>query len=76
MRVGAVVQARMTSRRLPGKVLTPLAGRPALTWLLERLEQADDLDALIVATSTDPSDDPIATYCAARGTACSRSCCI
>ena len=72
MKVGAVVQARMTSSRLPGKVLKPLAGRPALTWLLERLERADELDALVVATSTHPSDDAIADYCAARGTACAR----
>jgi spore coat polysaccharide biosynthesis protein SpsF (cytidylyltransferase family) len=72
MKVGAVVQARMTSSRLPGKVLVDLAGRPALTWLLERLERAEGLDALVVATSTHPSDDAIAIYCAARGTACAR----
>jgi spore coat polysaccharide biosynthesis protein SpsF len=72
MKVGAVVQARMTSSRLPGKVLMPLAGRPALTWLLERLERAEGLDALVVATSVDPSDDAIAAYCAERGTACER----
>ncbi len=72
MRVGAVVQARMTSARLPGKVLAPLAGRPARTWLLERLERAEGLDALMVATSTDASDDAIAAYCEARGTDCVR----
>jgi spore coat polysaccharide biosynthesis protein SpsF (cytidylyltransferase family) len=72
MKVGAVVQARMTSSRLPGKVLLDLAGRPALTWLLERLERAEGLDALVVATSTHPSDDAIAAYCEARGTACER----
>jgi spore coat polysaccharide biosynthesis protein SpsF len=72
MTVGAVVQARMTSTRLPGKVLMPLAGRPALVWLLERLERATELDALIVATSVEASDDPVAHFCEQRGTACAR----
>lgn len=62
----------MASSRLPGKVLMPLAGRPALEWLLERLEHAEGLDALVVATSDDPADDPVAAYCEARGTACHR----
>ncbi len=72
MRVGAVVHARMSSARLPGKVLAPLAGRPALGWVLERLEHAELLDALVVATSDDPSDDPVSAYCEERGTACHR----
>lgn len=72
MRVGAVVQARMGSRRLPGKVLTPLAGRPALEWLLERLERADTLDTIVVAISGEAEDDAIASFAAARGTACHR----
>jgi len=70
--VGAVVAARMSSRRLPGKVLAPLAGRPALSWVLERLEHATELDAVIVATSGEPSDDPVADFCAQRGTDCHR----
>jgi spore coat polysaccharide biosynthesis protein SpsF (cytidylyltransferase family) len=72
MTVGAVVQARMTSTRLPGKVLAPLAGRPALVWLLERLERATELDALLVATSVEASDDPVARFCDQRGTRCAR----
>jgi spore coat polysaccharide biosynthesis protein SpsF len=68
MRVGAVVQARMTSRRLPGKVLAPLAGRPALVWLLERLERAEGLDGVVVATSDDATDDPVAAFCAEQRT--------
>jgi spore coat polysaccharide biosynthesis protein SpsF (cytidylyltransferase family) len=71
-RVGAVVAARMTSRRLPGKVLEPLAGRPAMVWVLERLEHAEQLDAVVVATSTEDSDDAVARFCAARGTDCHR----
>lgn len=72
MRVGAIVQARMTSERLPGKVLSDLAGRPLLDWVLERLEHAESLDAVVVATSDDASDEPLAAWCAKRGTACAR----
>ena len=67
MRAGAIVQVRMSSQRLPGKVLMPLAGRPALAWLLERLDHARELDAVVVATSDDPSDDPVAEFAEARG---------
>jgi spore coat polysaccharide biosynthesis protein SpsF (cytidylyltransferase family) len=63
MRVGAIVHARMGSTRLPGKVLGDLAGRPALAWLLERLERATELDLIVVATSTDPADDVLAAWC-------------
>lgn len=72
IRVGAVVQARMGSRRLPGKALTPLAGRPALEWLLDRLEHASTLDTIVLATSDEAEDDPIARFAEARGTACHR----
>ncbi len=65
--IAAVVQARMSSCRLPGKVLRPLAGKPTLAYLLERLERCRTLDALVVATSSDSSDDPVADFCAARG---------
>jgi spore coat polysaccharide biosynthesis protein SpsF (cytidylyltransferase family) len=67
VRIGAIVQARMSSTRLPGKSLMPLAGRPAIDWLLERLERARELDGLVVATSDEPSDDALADHCAARG---------
>lgn len=71
-RVGAVVQARMSSQRLPGKVLAPLAGRPILAWLLERLEHAQTLDAIVVATSDEAEDDAVAAFAAAHGVACHR----
>ena len=54
-----VVQARMGSTRLPGKVLEPLAGRPMLAFMLERLGGAD-AGPLVLATSDDPRDDPVA----------------
>lgn len=66
MRTVAIVQARMSSQRLPGKVLADLGGRPALGLLLDRLARATELEAIIVATSDDPSDDPIADFCERR----------
>lgn len=62
----------MSSSRLPGKVLAPVAGRPLLALLLERLGLCDDLDAVVVATSDDPSDDVLAEWCAAGEVACHR----
>ena len=67
MRIGAIIQARMTSRRLPGKVLAEVHGRPMLQYLLERVERCTELDLIVVATSTDPSDDPIESFCVERG---------
>lgn len=55
----AVVQARMTSTRFPGKVLAPLLGEPMILRQLERVSRSEKIDELIVATSTDPSDDPL-----------------
>ena len=59
MRVGAVLQVRMGSPRLPGKALCPLAGRPVLHHVVERLSRARTLDEVVVATSTAPGDDVI-----------------
>lgn len=56
----AIVQARMTSTRFPGKVLAPLAGKPMVLRQLERIQRARTLDAVVVATSSDPSDDELA----------------
>lgn len=61
--VGMIIQARMTSRRLPGKVLMPIMGRPMLSLQVERLRRCKLIDAMIVATSQDASDTPIADLC-------------
>ncbi|HWA62768.1 MAG TPA: glycosyltransferase family protein [Caulobacteraceae bacterium] len=55
----AILQARMSSSRLPGKVLMPLAGAPMIVRQIERVSRARRIDRLVVATSVDPSDDPL-----------------
>jgi spore coat polysaccharide biosynthesis protein SpsF len=71
-RVVAVVQARLSSRRLPGKILKQLAGRPSLDYLLESLQRCTALSGVVLATSIDPSDDATAAYAAARALPCHR----
>lgn len=68
----AILQARMSSSRLPGKVLTPILGVPMLQHQLQRLNQCKSIDKLIVATSTQSSDDPLASMCEQIGQACYR----
>ena len=59
MRRAIVVQARMTSTRLPGKVLADLAGRPMLEQQLERLKRCAHADEIVVATTVNADDDPL-----------------
>jgi len=54
----AILQARMSSSRLPGKVVKPLFGRPMVERQIERLRRCAMLERLIMATSDDVSDDP------------------
>lgn len=63
----AVVQARFSSSRLPGKVLLPILGRPMLALQLERIARARRLDRIVVATSTDATDDAVAEVAEAAG---------
>lgn len=63
----AILQARMSSTRLPGKVMKPLAGRPMIERQLERLRRCTTLERLIVATSLDASDDPLVALLAELG---------
>ncbi|CAK0775862.1 spore coat polysaccharide biosynthesis protein SpsF [Azospirillaceae bacterium] len=59
-RVVCVTQARMTSTRLPGKVLMTAAGRPLLAHHLERLQRSQSIDQVVLATTNGVSDDPVA----------------
>jgi spore coat polysaccharide biosynthesis protein SpsF len=62
-RVVAIIQGRMTSSRLPGKILADISGQPMLSRVYIRASRATTLDEVIFATTTDASDDPVAEYC-------------
>ena len=67
MNVVAIIQARMTSSRLPGKVLLDLGGKPMLAWVIERASATKGVNQVVVATTLDPSDNPIHAYCLQKG---------
>ncbi|OGH71461.1 MAG: hypothetical protein A2921_04350 [Candidatus Magasanikbacteria bacterium RIFCSPLOWO2_01_FULL_43_20b] len=66
-KIVATIEARMTSTRLPGKVLLPLAGKPALERLVERLKRSLYIDEIVVATTTNQTDEPIVELCESLG---------
>ncbi|MEF2144729.1 MAG: NTP transferase domain-containing protein [Desulfovibrionaceae bacterium] len=70
MRIGCLVQARMNSSRLPGKVTGDLCGKPLLQYVFERLERVPGLDFHVVATSSGPADEAIREFCVAHGVPC------
>lgn len=72
MKTLAILQARVSSTRLPGKVLAPILGVPMLARQVERLRRAKLLDALVVATSDNMSDEPLVALCASIRVPCYR----
>jgi len=68
----AILQARMSSSRLPGKVLKTMVGKPVLALQLERLSQCKKIDKMIVATSIETSDEPIEALCRTLNIECFR----
>jgi spore coat polysaccharide biosynthesis protein SpsF len=59
MRVVCIVQARMGSTRLPGKVLKPILDKPMVSWVMHRLQNCRWIDQVMIATTTNPSDDDL-----------------
>ena len=67
LHIAAVIQARMRSTRLPGKVLKEIVGQPLLWHILHRLRKSELIETICVATTTDPADDALAAYAETQG---------
>lgn len=63
MKTIAIIQARMSSKRLPGKVMMPIMGKPMLLHQIERLQKCKNIDRIVVATSTELEDAKIVDMC-------------
>jgi spore coat polysaccharide biosynthesis protein SpsF len=63
----ATIEARMTSSRLPGKMVLPLAGEPVLGVLIDRLRHVPELDQIVLATTTNADDDVLEGIARKRG---------
>jgi spore coat polysaccharide biosynthesis protein SpsF len=70
--IGIVLQARLGSTRLPGKVLRDMGGRPMLSHTLARLQMVQRADQLIVAIPDNPDNDELALYCRSEQVECFR----
>lgn len=62
MEIVAIVQARMGSTRLPGKILKTVLGKPLLGYLIDRLKRAKYLSKIVIATTDQRQDDAIAAF--------------
>ncbi|PIR74165.1 MAG: hypothetical protein COU35_03855 [Candidatus Magasanikbacteria bacterium CG10_big_fil_rev_8_21_14_0_10_47_10] len=67
MKVVAIIQARMGSSRLPGKMLLDIAGRPAIAHVVDAVKRSLTTQQVVLATTTDAKDDPLATWAEERG---------
>src|ERR1700752_2782843 len=66
-RTVGIIQARMGSSRLPGKVMQPIANRSFFAYLIERVSTARSLDSVLVATTTEQRDAVIVAECERLG---------
>jgi len=71
-RTVAIIQTRMASTRLPGKVLMPISGKPMLQWVVERISASVEIDDIVIASTRNPLDDAIADAAKKIGVACFR----
>src|SRR5712692_2461671 len=67
MKTVCIVQARMGSTRLPGKVLQPILHRPMLCWVINRVKRCRLIDDVVIATTTATQEDPIVDFCTSQG---------
>lgn len=72
LKIVTIVQARLSSSRLPGKVLLPILGKPLLIRMIERVQKAKLIGDLVVATSANPDDDAIEDLCLKENLKCFR----
>ena len=72
LRYVGIVEARMTSSRLPGKMMMPIGGKPSLQILVERLMRTPGLSEVVVATTVNPTDDCLEDLCDSMGIGCFR----
>jgi spore coat polysaccharide biosynthesis protein SpsF len=72
MSIVCIIQARMGSERLPGKVLQSIEGKPMIERVIERVERSHLVDGIVIATTTLPQDDVLAELCATMGWNCYR----
>lgn len=72
MRIVCFIEARFRSTRFPGKVLKPILGKPMLELMIERVKRARTLDGIVVATTDQAADDPIAALSRRVGVGCFR----
>lgn len=72
MNAVAIIQARLSSTRLPGKVLLPLQGRPVLDWVVTAARAIPGIAKVVVATSDQADDDAVAAWAKAAGVTCHR----
>ena len=63
MKIITIIQARMSSTRLPGKIMLPILGKPLIIRMIERVKSAKLIGELIIATSTNSDDDEIENLC-------------
>ncbi len=72
IKIVCIIQARMGSSRLPGKVLKQICDHPMLAWVIKRASRSRLISSTIVATTSDPSDDMIESFCKSEGITCYR----
>ncbi len=70
--ITAILQARVSSTRLPNKILKEIIGKPMLAHQIERVQRAEMIDELVVATSDQPEDDAVVSLCRNIGVTCFR----